>query len=108
GLHGVHMCCQQTSQHGITARKLAEWLNHPLTPKASYGFVTSTITSAASGWNDRVAGWGCNSETGCRFVERILTVVQTRRLQGKNVLEYLHRAVQAYRNGLSCPALLTQ
>jgi hypothetical protein len=57
GLHGVHMCCQQTSQHGITARKLAEWLNHPLTPKASYGFVTSTITSAASGWNDRVAGW---------------------------------------------------
>ena len=57
GLHGVHMCCQKLSQHGITARKLAEWLNHPLTPKASYGFVTSTATSAASGWNDRVAGW---------------------------------------------------
>jgi transposase len=57
-------------------------------------------------WRRR--SFGCNSETGCRFVERILTVVQTRRLQGKNVLEYLHRAVQAYRNGLSCPALLTQ
>ena len=57
GLHGVHMCCTKQSRHGITARWLAEWLNHPLTPKASYGFVTSTATSAASGWNDKAAGW---------------------------------------------------
>jgi transposase len=57
-------------------------------------------------WRRR--SFGCNSEAGCRFVERILTVVQTRRLQGRNVLEYLHRAVQAHRNGQSCPGLLSQ
>ena len=36
-------------QRGITARELAERLTRPLSPKASYGFVTSTDTSAASG-----------------------------------------------------------
>lgn len=55
-------------------------------------------------WRRR--SFGCNSDAGCRFVERILTVVQTIRLRGRNVLEYLHRAVQAHRNGLSCPGLL--
>lgn len=57
-------------------------------------------------WRRR--SFGCNSESGCRFVERILTVVQTCRLQGRNVLEYLHRAVQAHRTGLPCPQLLPQ
>lgn len=57
-------------------------------------------------WRRR--SFGCNSEVGCRFVERILTVVQTCRLRGRNVLEYLHRAVQAHRSGLSCPCLLPQ
>jgi transposase len=57
-------------------------------------------------WRRR--SFGCNSEAGCRFVERILTVVQTCRLQGRNVLKYLHSAIQAHRSGLSCPCLLTQ
>jgi hypothetical protein len=35
-----------------------------------------------------------------------LTVVQTRRLQGKNVLDYLHDAVLAHRAGQPCPKLL--
>ncbi len=55
-------------------------------------------------WRRR--SFGCWSQEGCRFVERILTVVQTRRLQGKNVLEYLHDAVLAYRAGQPCPKLL--
>ena len=55
-------------------------------------------------WRKR--SFGCWSEEGCRFVERILTVVQTRRLQGHNVLEYLHDALRAHRNGQPSPQLL--
>jgi transposase len=57
-------------------------------------------------WRKR--SFGCNSEAGCRFVERILTVVQTRRLQQQSVLEYLHDAVLAHRIGQPCPKLLAQ
>lgn len=57
-------------------------------------------------WRKR--SFGCWSATGCRFVERILTVVQTRRLQGKNVLDYLHDALVAHRNGKPCPKLLQE
>ena len=49
---------------------------------------------------------GCQSEAGCRFVERLLTVVQTRRLQGRSVLGYLVEALGAHRNGLPVPSLL--
>ena len=56
-------------------------------------------------WRRR--SFGCVSDTGCRFVERILTVVQTRRLQGKSVLNYLHDALCAARAGQPCPKLLT-
>ena len=56
-------------------------------------------------WRRR--SFGCWSANGCRFVERILTVVQTRRLQGKNVLDYLHKAVLAHRTGQPCPSLLS-
>jgi transposase len=55
-------------------------------------------------WRRR--SFGCASEAGCRFVERILTVVQTRKLQGKNVLDYLHDALSAHRAGQPCPKLL--
>jgi transposase len=57
-------------------------------------------------WRRR--SFGCQSAAGCKFVERILTVVQTRRLQGKNVLEYLHDALVAKRAGLPCPNLIPE
>jgi len=57
-------------------------------------------------WRRR--SFGCNSEAGCRFVERILTVVQTCRLNAKNTLEYLAKAVHARRNGHECPKLLVE
>ena len=57
-------------------------------------------------WRKRC--FGCWSVEGCRFVERILTVVQTRRLQGKNALEYLHEALLAHRSGQPCPKLLLE
>jgi transposase len=56
-------------------------------------------------WRRR--SFGSNSPAGCRFVERILTVVQTCRLRSKNSLEYLTEAVQAHRQGVSCPRLLS-
>jgi len=55
-------------------------------------------------WRKR--SFGCWSEAGCQFVQRILTVVQTRRLRGENVLDYLHDALRAHRAGLACPQLL--
>jgi transposase len=50
--------------------------------------------------------FGSHSEAGCRFVERLLTVVQTRRLQGRSVLAYLYEALVAHRKGLPAPSLL--
>ena len=50
--------------------------------------------------------FGCQSETGCRFVERMLTVVQTLRLQRRSVLAYLEETLSAHRNGLPAPSLL--
>ncbi len=55
----------------------------------------------------RKNSFGCTSAAGCRFVERMLTVVQTRRLQGRSVLQYLRQALVAHRNGLPAPSLLS-
>jgi transposase len=55
-------------------------------------------------WRRR--SFGCNSVVGCRFVERILTVVQTCRLRERNVLEYLTHAVRAHRSGREYAKLL--
>ncbi len=49
--------------------------------------------------------FGCQSATGCRFVERIVTVVQSLRLQGRNTLEFLGQTLSAHRQGLSIPQL---
>jgi transposase len=54
-------------------------------------------------WRRR--SFGCNSDAGCRFVERILTVVQTCRLHGANSLEFLRNAVHNRRHGLTCPCM---
>ena len=53
-----------------------------------------------------VALTGCHSDQGCRFVERILTAVQTLRLQKRPVLEFLHQALLAHRHGQAAPKLL--
>jgi hypothetical protein len=59
-----------------------------------------------SGVRWRKNAFGCPSEAGCRFVERILTVVQTPRLPKRPVLAFLHQAVSAHRHGKSAPSLL--
>jgi len=41
----------------------------------------------------RKNAFGSHSAAGCRFVERLLTVVQTRRLQQRPILEFLYQPV---------------
>jgi transposase len=54
----------------------------------------------------RKTSGGTASEQGSRFVERVLTVVDTCRKQGKKVVEYLGACVQAWRHGRAPPSLL--
>jgi transposase len=55
-------------------------------------------------WRKR--SFGSHSEAGCRFVERVLTVVQTLRLQDRSVLSFLHEAIAAYRAARPAPPFL--
>lgn len=54
----------------------------------------------------RKNAFGCHSEAGCRFVERILTVVQTLRLQQRPTLDFLYESLSAHRAGRPAPKLL--
>lgn len=56
-------------------------------------------------WRRR--SFGCWSAEGCRYVARILTVVQTLRLQKRNVLDFLRQTVTAHRHGSQTPKLLS-
>jgi transposase len=62
------------------------------------------IIRAAVLW--RKTSFGTQSEVGSRFVERILTVTATLKLQDRHVLTYLTEAIQAHRLGASPPSLL--
>lgn len=53
----------------------------------------------------RKRSFGCHSEGGCRFVERLLSVTQTLRLRQRPVLDYLVEALVAHRHGLPAPVL---
>ena len=54
----------------------------------------------------RKNAFGCHSEGGCRFVERILTVVQTLRLQKRPVLYFLYQSLLNHRHAQKAPQLL--
>ena len=55
-------------------------------------------------WRRR--SFGCQSERGLRFVERVMTVVQTARTRGKNVLDFITASVTAAVRGTTPPALV--
>ncbi len=55
-------------------------------------------------WRRR--SFGCHSAAGCRFVERILTVVQSLRLQKRHVLEFLATTIAAHRANATAPQLV--
>lgn len=54
----------------------------------------------------RKSSFGNHSAAGCRFTERIMTTVQTLRLQNRPVLDYLRSALIAHRKGTQAPALI--
>jgi transposase len=54
----------------------------------------------------RKNAFGCHSEAGCRYVERVLTVVQTLRLQKRPVLDFLYQSLLAHRHTRKAPKLL--
>jgi transposase len=54
----------------------------------------------------RKNAFGCTSDRGCRFVERLLTVVQTLRLQRRPVLDFLYQSLLAHRIQQPQPALI--
>jgi transposase len=54
----------------------------------------------------RRASHGTQSDHGSRFVERILTVVETCRQQQRPVFDFLRQALIAYRTGQPAPSLL--
>jgi transposase len=97
--------------------RVAQFCEHVLVVESAlWTFVTHESVEPTNNFIERLLrravlwrrrSFGCNSAAGCRFVERILTVVQTCRLHDKNTLEYLCQAVHARRRGLSCPSLLS-
>jgi len=54
----------------------------------------------------RKGSFGTQSERGARYVERILTVCATCRLQGQSTIEYLREACRCHLNGISVPSLI--
>jgi transposase len=49
---------------------------------------------------------GSHSLEGCRFVERVMTALQTLRLTGRSAIDYFEQAIHALRHGLPPPALI--
>jgi transposase len=57
-------------------------------------------------WRRR--SFGCHSADGCRFVERMLTAVQSLRLQKRGVLNFLYETLCAHRSGTQTPRLVVE
>src|SRR5262249_14122657 len=57
-------------------------------------------------WRRR--SFGCLSAACCRFVERMLTAVQSLRLQKRAVLAFLHETLCAHRTGTQTPRLVDE
>lgn len=55
-------------------------------------------------WRKR--SFGTQSERGARYVERVLTVCATCRLQRRSVIEYLREACRCHSDGIPLPSLI--
>jgi transposase len=54
----------------------------------------------------RKSSFGTQSERGARYVERILTVCATCRLQERSIIEYLREACSCHLSGIPTPSLI--
>ena len=55
----------------------------------------------------RKSSFGTQSQRGARYVERILTVCATCRLQGRSIIEYLRDVCRCHLDGFSVPSLVS-
>jgi len=100
----------------VRQRKAAAFCKNLLAVEpALWTFVTKAGVEPTNNHAERVLrsavlwrknAFGCPSEAGCRFVERILTLVQTLRLQKRPVLEFLDQALLAHRHGEAAQELI--
>jgi transposase len=112
-LHVVARLQEGTScSSGLVAGRCREILT--LEP-ALWTFVTHEGVEPTNNFAERIlrqgvlwrkGSFGTDSSSGSRFVERILTVVTTLRLQRRNVLDYLTTACEAALQGTPPPSLL--
>lgn len=112
--YGVHLALRKGASCGCaaTAGTCAELLAHE---ESLWVFVdvegveptnnaAERVLRGAVLWRKR--SFGSNSEAGCRFVERVLSVAQTVRLRGGFVLNFLADALTAHRHCLPAPKVL--
>jgi transposase len=94
----------QATCHNLLKRKTALWtfVDHegiePTNNAAEQALRRGVI------WRRR--SFGSQSQTGSRFVERVLTAVISLRQQQRHVLDFLTQACRAFGAGLAAPSLL--
>ncbi|MBC8503309.1 MAG: transposase, partial [Chloroflexi bacterium] len=54
----------------------------------------------------RKGSFGTQSQRGARYVERMLSVCATCRLQGRSIIEYLRHACRCHLEGIPTPSLI--
>ena len=54
----------------------------------------------------RKGSFGSDSESGSRFVERMLTVAETLKVQKRNVIDFLQQSIVTFKAGESQPSLV--
>lgn len=105
---------KQVEAHKMTARTCAKILAKfaCLWVFAYVEGVEPTNNSSEQGIRPAVrwrrVSFGSQSSAGSRFVERILTTVETCRRQGRNALDFVVSAVKAKLNATASPSLLPQ
>jgi len=101
------VCEQAKTRHTckrILKRKAALWTFLDVPGVAPTNNAAERAVRPAVLW--RKQSFGTQSERGSEFVERMLTVCGTCKLQGRNVLEYLVQAIEASLLGQDAPSLL--
>jgi len=97
------------SKTAKTCRNILQ-LDAALWTFAYYEYVEPTNNSAERALRHAViwrrTSYGTQSDAGSRFVERILTTVETCRQQDVNPLDFVRQAVMAHRSGQPAPSLL--
>lgn len=102
-------CASETEKVRKFAQNLLDWQDCLFTFLYHEG-VEPTNNSSERGVRPGVM-WrrichGNKTEKGARVTERLLTITQTCKMQGKDPVEFLAEAILAYRKGLPAPSLL--